>query len=93
MHNDIKHLEPLLSSSIVKEFKRGIRRYFPISSTKTDDLEYLKEAFFIIYGRKPKNDSEISFAVLFHGLNGYVENFNGKLFVRTIYKTKQNESS
>ena len=93
MHNDIKHLEPLLSSSIIKEFKRGIRRYFPISSTKTDDWKYLEEAFFIIYGRKPKNDSEISFAILYHGLDKYVEEFDGKLFVRTIYKIKQNESS
>jgi hypothetical protein len=82
-----EYLQPLLPNSIVKEHKRGTRRYFPIQSKRKRGWKYLKEAFYIIYGREPKDNSEIGFAILNGGLDTYVERFDNKLWVRTICVT------
>lgn len=79
-----EYLTNLIPQSVVKQHERGLRRYFPIKSTEIEGWEYLKEAFFIIYGRNAIDNSEIGFAILNHSLDRYVEKFDGKLWVRTI---------
>ena len=78
------YLRPMLSQSVVKEHKRGTRRYFPINSKIRRGWKYLYETFYIIYGRQPKDNAEVGFAILSQGLDTYVERFDGKLWVRTI---------
>ena len=78
------YLIPLLSTSVVKDFKRGQRRYFPINAKRMSGWKYLAEAFYIIYGRQPIDRAEIGFAILSQSLDKYVERFDGKLWVRTI---------
>ena len=48
------HLTPLMKDSIVKNFERGQRRYFPLKAKRMSQ-KALNEAFFIIYGRKPED--------------------------------------
>jgi len=78
------YLLPLVSQSIVKEHNRGTRRYFPISAKRRKGWNYLYQAFFIIYGRQPKNKFEVGCAILSQSLDKYVERFDNKLWVRTI---------
>jgi hypothetical protein len=79
-----QYLQELLPQSIVKEHKRGMRRYFPIQSKRKRGWKYLHETFYIIYGRQPIDNSEVGFAILHQSLDNYVERFDGKLWVRTI---------
>jgi hypothetical protein len=79
-----EYLLPLLSESVVRQHARGPRRYFPIKSKRRHGWKYLNEAFYIIYGRKPSDNSEVGFAILTQSLDKYVERFDGKLWVRTI---------
>ena len=72
-----------MKDSIVKNFERGQRRYFPLKAKRMSQ-KALNEAFFIIYGRKPEDKGEIGYALLFQSLDKYVEKFDGKLWVRTI---------
>ncbi len=78
------YLIPLLPQSIVKDFSRGKRRYFPITAKRKSGWKYLREAFYIIYGRYAIDNAEIGFAILSQSLDKYVERFDGKLWVRTI---------
>ncbi len=82
----IPMLEAKLSESVVRHHKRGTRRYFPIKSVYPKSWPALYQAFEIIYGRKPENRGEVGTAILFHGLDSYIERIDGKLWVRTIYK-------
>jgi len=78
------YLQELVPQSVVKQHKRGLRRYFPIQSKTRRGWKYLHEAFYIIYGKQPKDNAEVGGAILFAGLDTYVERFDGKLWVRTI---------
>lgn len=81
-----RSLEDRMGESVLKDFVRGRRRYFPLSAnTKGEGLE---EAFFIIFGRPAKDDYEVGLAILFHNLDNYIEEFDGKIWVRTIVKIK-----
>lgn len=79
------HLKNRVSSSIIKEMERGTRRYFPLKAKKEKLSKLaLKEAYAIIFGNKPEDDIAISNAVLYSGLVDYIEEFDNKLWVRTI---------
>lgn len=53
-------LKDRMNESILKDFVRGRRRYFPLSAnTKAGGFQ---EAFFILFGRPAKDDDEIGFA-------------------------------
>ena len=79
------HLRKRMSSSIIKEMERGTRRYFPLRAKKRKLSKLaLKEAYAIIFGSKPEDDIAISNAVLYNGLADYIEEFDDKLWVRTI---------
>lgn len=80
----LDYLQPLMAQSVVKETPRGTRRYFPIQAKQKRGWKWLYQAFFIIYGREPKERAEIGYAILFQSLDKYVERFDGKLWVRTI---------
>jgi hypothetical protein len=55
----------------------------PLKAKSRKGLKYLREAFFIVYGREPKNNEEIFQAMFYHSFDKYVERFDGKLWVRT----------
>lgn len=78
------YLQPMISQSVVKQHTRGMRRYFPITAKRRNGWNYLYQAFYIIYGRMPKDRAELGFAILSQSLDKYVERFDGKLWVRTI---------
>ena len=79
------HLRKRMSSSIIKEMERGTRRYFPLRAKKRKLSKLaLKEAYAIIFGDKPEDDIAISNAVLYNGLADYIEEFDDRLWVRTI---------
>jgi len=78
------YLLPLIDSSVIKMHSRGMRRYFPIPAKRRRGWNYLNQAFFIIYGRQPKDNFEVGCAILSQSLDKYVERFDGKLWVRTI---------
>ena len=79
------HLRKRMSSSIIKEMERGTRRYFPLKAKKEKLSKLaLKEAYAIIFGSKPEDDIAISNAVLYNGLADYIEEFDDRLWVRTI---------
>ena len=79
------HLKGRMSSSIIKEMERGTRRYFPLIAKKYKLSKLaLKEAYTIIFGSRPKDDIAISNAILYNGLADYIEEFDDKLWVRTI---------
>jgi len=79
-----QHLIESFPQSVLREHERGMRRYFPISSKSRRGWKWLKETFYIIYGRNPIDNTEVGFAVLSQSLDKYVERFDGKLWVRTI---------
>lgn len=79
------HLKGRMSSSIIKETERGTRRYFPLIAKKYKLSKLaLKEAYTIIFGSRPEDDIAISNAILYNGLADYIEEFDDKLWVRTI---------
>lgn len=79
------HLKNRVSSSIIKEMERGTRRYFPLKAKKNKLSKLaLSEAYSVIFGNKPEDDIAISNAVLYNGLADYIEEFDNKLWVRTI---------
>jgi hypothetical protein len=79
------HLRKRMSSSIIKEMERGTRRYFPLKAkcSKLSKLAF-KEAYSIIFNSEPEDDIAISNAILYNGLVDYIEEFDDKLWVRTI---------
>jgi hypothetical protein len=79
-----EYLQEMIPQSVVKQHSRGLRRYFPILAKNRRGWNYLYQAFYIIYGREPKDRTEIGFAILSQSLDKYVERFDGKLWVRTI---------
>ena len=79
------HLRKRMSSSIIKEMERGTRRYFPLKAKKEKLSKLaLKEAYSIIFNSEPEDDIAISNAILYNGLVDYIEEFDDKLWVRTI---------
>ena len=80
----LDYLQPLMAQSVVKDTPRGTRRYFPISAKRKYGWRWLNQAFFIIYGREPKERAEVGYVILTQSLDKYVERFDGKLWVRTI---------
>jgi hypothetical protein len=79
-----QHLQPLMADSILRQHERGLRRYFPLKAKSRKGLKYLREAFFIVYGREPKSNEDIFQAMFYHSFDKYVERFDGKLWVRTV---------
>lgn len=86
---DIEFLESRLSSSVVKQHERGMRRYFPITAKSKRGWKWIYEAYKIIYGVEARDNFEVGNAMLQHSLDKYVERFDGKLWVRTIYKVEE----
>lgn len=84
----MKHLDNIMNTSILKQSERGVRRYFPIEGKHRKGWKYLSQAFFIIFGHYPKDKGEIGKAIMFSSLDKYVERFDGKLWVRTVYRVK-----
>ena len=90
----MSHLDKLLDKSVLFEHKRGLRRYFPIESQDITSTDALDEAIFIITGKTvpsdPLNANEFrGQAILFHSIDKYIENWDGSLWVRTIYKVNR----
>ena len=83
---EIPALEKRLGESVVKWHKRGLRRYFPIKAKDLHSWAAYFETFEIICGRKATDQGEVGAAILFHGLDSYIERFGSKLYVRTVYK-------
>lgn len=81
---NLDYLQPLMAQSVVKDTERGRRRYFPIQAKRKRGWKWLYQAFYIIYGREPKEQAEVGYAILSQSLDKYVERFDGKLWVRTI---------
>ena len=83
---DYPYLESILHTSIVKDFIRGPRRYFPLPK---ENPEQIREAFRIIHcGAEPQDDLEVAFSIFFDSIDKYVETFeDGSVWVRTIYKS------
>ena len=79
-----QYLQEFVPQSVVRQHSRGLRRYFPIPAKRKRGWNYLNQAFYIIYGRQPKDNAEVGFAILSQSLDKYVERFDGKLWVRTI---------
>lgn len=86
---DIKFLDDKLAESVVRQHERGLRRYFPITAKSRRGWKWLYEAYHIIYGVKPKDNGQVGYAILHQALDKYVERFDGKLWVRTIYKVDE----
>lgn len=79
-----QHLQPMLDVSIVKTHEGHLRRYFPLTAKVKRGMKWIHELFFIVYGRKAKDDFEAQMAVLTRSIDLYVEKFDDKLWVRTI---------
>lgn len=76
----LRHLMP---GSVVKDFERGTRRYFPIMGDNPAGIFELQQAAFIITGMVvPKED--LYYAVMFYNVDRYIETIDGALYVRTI---------
>lgn len=85
---EILLLDTLMPQSVIKDFIRGQRRYFPIKSKIKKGTKYLEEVFVIIYGREPKDKEEVIRADFYYGFDKYIERFDNKLWIRTTYKVK-----
>jgi hypothetical protein len=72
-----------MKDSIVKDFVRGPRRYFPLTETELEWERY-REAFYIAIGREPEDNIEVGLAIVNLGLGEYIEEFDGRFWVRTI---------
>jgi hypothetical protein len=81
---NLDYLQPLMAQSVVKDSPRGTRRYFPIQAKQKRGWKWLYEAFYIIYGKQAKDNFEVGCAILTQSLDKYVEEFDDKLWVRTI---------
>lgn len=81
---NLDYLQPLMAQSVVKDTERGQRRYFPIQAKRKRGWKWLYQAFYIIYGKEAKDNSQVGYAILSQSLDKYVERFDGQLWVRTI---------
>ena len=81
-----KILDKLMDSSILKEHKRGMRRYFPLSSTHLHSDEMATEVVSILTGKQVTDIGKIRAAYVLECFDKYVEEFDGKFWVRTIYR-------
>jgi len=83
-----KYLKPLLATSVVKQHKRGMRRYFPITSKDINSNDALDEAIFILTGKTvPEDALEAKFnrgIAILHFFDFYLEEFDNIIYVRTI---------
>ena len=77
-------LEQLKSTSVIRDYKRGARRYYPLSAKIRRGDKWLAEAFEIIWDKTPTK-VDLGLAVLKYSLDLYVERFEGRLWVRTKY--------
>jgi hypothetical protein len=89
----IPALESRMDQSLVKYHKRGYRRYFPIIAKDLHSWAPYFEAYEIIFGKKATDKAVVGNAILFHGLDSYIEKFEGRLWVRTIYKVDWEKKS
>ena len=81
-------LEQLKSTSVIRDYKRGARRYYPLSAKIRRGDKWLAEAFEIICDKTPTK-VELGLAVLKYSLDLYVERFEGRLWVRTKYDIRE----
>jgi hypothetical protein len=77
-------LEQLKSTSVIRDYKRGARRYYPLSAKIRRGDKWLAEAFEILCNKTP-NKIELGVAILQYSLDLYVERFEGRLWLRTKY--------
>tara|TARA_R110000824_G_scaffold378038_1_gene569452 strand:+ start:479 stop:1018 length:540 start_codon:yes stop_codon:yes gene_type:complete len=80
-----KILDKLMDSSVLKEHKRGMRRYFPLKSTELHSEDMATEVVSYFTGGLKEDIGAIRFAYIFHSLDKRVEKFDG-YWVRTIYR-------
>jgi hypothetical protein len=78
-----EHLRPIFHDSRVRQTDRGIRRYFPLKAKTREGWDYIYEVFYMVYG-KPINNDEVIMATVRDKLDYYIEEYNGKLWMRTI---------
>jgi len=83
---DTEYIDALLSLSEIRDYKNGPRRYFPIPCTMEGN-NHLYLAFYVLYGYLPESDIEVNWACFEMSLDTYVEEIDGKVWVRTVYKT------
>ena len=82
-------LEKIIGSSIIKEHERGMRRYFPLKSTELHSDEMAAEVVSYLTGKEVTNIWSIRASYSIGCFDKYVEKFDGKFWVRTIYKNKK----
>lgn len=75
-----------MDSSVLKEHKRGMRRYFPLSSTQLHSDEMATEVVSILTGKEVTDIGMIRGAYVLNCFDKYVEEFDGKFWVRTVYR-------
>jgi hypothetical protein len=80
-----KILEKNMDCSILKEHKRGMRRYFPLTSTDLHSDEMATEVVSIFTGKEVTDLFKIRASYVSNCLDKYVEQFDGRFWVRTIY--------
>lgn len=79
----------MMDCSIVKEHERGMRRYFPLTSTVKDSDEMAAEVVSIFTGKEQKDLFKIRSSYVFNRLEEKVEQFDGWFWVRTVYRISQ----
>lgn len=79
-------LDKIMDSSVLKEHKRGMRRYFPLTSTELHSDEMATEVVSIFTGREQKDLFKIRSSYVFNRLEEKVEEFSGSYWVRTVYR-------
>lgn len=89
------YLDKILDTSIVRDFTRGKRRYFPLVNSEgiqyTEQIgDWLKDTFKIIFPNSKPEEGSLAYAFIFYHFDKYVEEIEGKLWVRTIYKVAPN---
>lgn len=81
-----KILDQIIDCSILKEHKRGMRRYFPLSSTVKDSDDMATEVVSMLTGKEVTDIGRIRAAYVLNCFDKYVEEFDGSYWVRTVYR-------
>ncbi len=84
-----KILDKIIGSSVLKEHKRGMRRYFPLKSTQLHSDEMATEVVSILTGKEiasPINLGLVRASYVLNCFDKYVEEFDGSYWVRTVYR-------
>ena len=79
-----QHLNELVHQSIVKDFNGQPHRYFPLNVSTCNPMEYLKQAYYILYGEHVIDDDIVFHKCVTSRFDHKIEGFDGKLWVRTI---------